>query len=206
MRVFFAFLFMILFLSSGCKKITEPIGGPIGNYSFSFTKGNYWSYAALDSTWYPKENFPYVRTGRERVSVLRDTVLNNGQKVNTIYCETGDLGDFDYVRFAHDSLCFYSDLDGKLKNLFLFPLTTGRTWTVMNEKMEVIGQETIKTKAGEFQTFHVKRYVSRPDYYGETHYWIANHIGIVKRFDNLFFTINKIRNHGYLNLVWTNVK
>ncbi len=206
MRWLISIFLAVLLWVTACQKITDPVGNQAGAFSFSFSKGTTWTFTCYDTTIFQTSGFVSKNKVTIPVTVLEDTVLQDGKKVQTLYTEFGDLGDFEYLRFAHDSLCFYENLQGDLSNLFLFPLYVGRSWEVKQDSMVVLGPEKIKTQCGEFNTYRIKRYVFGADRTGEIDYWIADKFGIVRKFENLFFKLNNSIHHVTWDLSNTNLK
>ncbi|RLD13951.1 hypothetical protein DRI50_06205 [candidate division KSB1 bacterium] len=173
-------LLAILFLN-GCQTDKNPVNVQSSAYFVpSFENGNYWTYTVFDTT-IDSNNKTLTDKWSQFVRVEGDTVLHDGTKVKIVYYSFSDIGDFYYVRLAHDSLCFYYDLNGGLRNLILLPLTKGKQWMIGPDTMKVIGWESVETMVGSFENaIHLRRSVLRSDKTGTIDYWLVDKIGFVR--------------------------
>ncbi|MFZ4620476.1 MAG: PEGA domain-containing protein [Bacteroidota bacterium] len=150
----------------------------ISNY-FPLTVGSSWHYERTDTG-----GGKYVDSTSFTVADMR--LLYNGAMA-VLWIEKSPLTvDSLLVSSSNDTVRFYSApyQSGFNRRTFIFPLTSGKTWSAPVRSYTVDTIETVTTKAGVFTNcFRIQEIIGIPNTYGHPTYWIHPVAGIVKVYD-----------------------
>lgn len=151
-----------------------------GSSFFPLTVGSTWDYRMIMTiTQYEPDTTSTVDTLAYSTAITEETTLSNGTEVveQRTIVETGMGIDtmYSYMRDTGDYLLVYdSKTDTTADTAAVYPLEEGNTWTMYNDTVEVVGEESVTVPAGTWTCWHLA-YGDGMDIY------FAENVGMVKQ-------------------------
>jgi hypothetical protein len=187
MKIVFLFCGLVL-LGWSCKKIHEGSAGHDASDFFPNKVGDTWLYHVTD-TLLTTQTVDSIREYDMTVSVVDSTILPGGIKSNVWVYDSPSGKDTNYVFQNADTINFAVLFGPKIEVIrrYILPLQLHQSWiyntsSIRNVTIDSI--EDIMTGQNQFHTFHLSGSIGWPDAMVYIEEWIADHVGLVKRYFN----------------------
>jgi len=196
---------LILLVILSCTKSNENAGDQNVINSFPDKPGDSWLYHVTDTA-FTLQNIDSTREYNMEVSVIGTTMLPGGLTSNIWVYRSPNATDTNYVVVSADTINFeiFRGPELLVVRRYIKPLQLHQSWeysTNSAHDVTVDSVEDILVGTNQFHAYHIFGYPGRPDEIINIEEWVANNVGLVKRYYNNSGTTNPSQHHITWSLV-----
>jgi hypothetical protein len=204
MKITLGSCFILLVIFS-CAKSNESFGDQNATDSFPDKVGDTWLYHVTDTA-FTNQNIDSIREYDMEVSVVDSTVLPGGLTSNIWVYKSPNATDTNYVVLRADTINFemFRGPEIVVVRRYVEPLQLHSSWEYSTNSVHNVTIDSVAdilVGSNQFHTYHIFGYPGRPDEIISIEEWVANNIGIVKRYYNNSGTTNPLQHHTIWSLV-----
>jgi hypothetical protein len=204
MKIGIPFYVILLFILS-CTRTNESMANADGTDSFPDRVGDTWLYHVTDTA-ITNQNIDTIREYDMEVSVVDSIILPGGIRSNIWVYRSPNLTDTNYVVLNADTINFeiFRGPELVVVRRYVEPLQLHQSWEYSSGSVHDVTVDSvadIQVNANRFRAYHIFGYPGRPDEIIDVEEWIANNVGVIKRYYNNSGTTNPFQHHTTWSLV-----
>jgi hypothetical protein len=195
----------IVLLAWSCKKADENPVSKNASDVFPNKIGDLWLYHVSDTV-LTLQTVDSIRQYDMTVSVVDSATLPGGIKANVWVYNSPNEKDTNYVFQNADTVNFAAIIGTEMVVIrrYILPLHLHQSWMYNNSSINnftIDSEEDIMSGQNQFHTFHLSGSAGLPDAMVYIEEWIANNVGLVKRYSNNSGSLILIKHHTLWSLV-----